>query len=150
MDMTTLFSSIVVAGIVAGLVSLRTSERKIAIENITQQRQLWRDKIRKIALDISSAYAKNKSHKIKDYYIELQLLLNPNDSDDLAILDTVWSMIKEIESEELDIELAEKLSLLLKHDWERAKFEAKSYPFRIMSATRKPYADFTNKRIKSS
>jgi len=45
-DLPTVLSSAVVAGLVAGLVTLRTSERKIAIENITQQRQLWREKIR--------------------------------------------------------------------------------------------------------
>ncbi|MDL2195310.1 hypothetical protein [Shewanella algae] len=43
MDIATVLSSGVVAGLIAGLVSLRTSERQIAIENITKQREIWRD-----------------------------------------------------------------------------------------------------------
>ena len=49
MDISTILGSAVVAGIVAGIVTLRISERKISIENVTQQRQEWREKIRKLA-----------------------------------------------------------------------------------------------------
>jgi mannose/fructose/N-acetylgalactosamine-specific phosphotransferase system component IID len=150
MDISTLLGSAVIAGIVAGIVSIRISERNIAIENITKQRQLWRDKIRKIAIDISSAYAEPEKKKIQSHYIELQLLLNPNDDDDKSILDTVWAMINETGSSKLDIELAEKLSLLLKHDWERAKFEAKPYHFKVLSITRKSYNNYNKKRITNS
>ncbi|MGO2510136.1 MAG: hypothetical protein ACTH6Y_14390 [Vibrio hibernica] len=150
MDISTLLGSAVIAGIVAGIVSVRISERNIAIENITKQRQLWRDKIRKIAIDISLAYAKSEKQKIQTHYIELQLLLNPNDDDDKSILDTVWAMITESGSSKLDIELAEKLALLLKHDWERAKFEAKPYPFKILSITRKSYSNYNKKRVQAA
>ncbi|NCB82546.1 MAG: hypothetical protein EOM38_09140 [Bacilli bacterium] len=57
MDLSTVLGSGVVAGLVAGLVTLRTTERKIAIENITKQRQLWREKIRAKALETSQAYS---------------------------------------------------------------------------------------------
>lgn len=54
MDLPTVLSSGVLAGLVAGLVTLRMSERKIAIENITQQRQIWREKIRRLANQIKN------------------------------------------------------------------------------------------------
>ena len=66
MDLPTILSSGVVAGLVAGLVALRTSERKIAIENITQLRTLWRDKVRENALEVTSAYRYKNSTKLID------------------------------------------------------------------------------------
>lgn len=113
MDISTILGSAVVAGIVAGIVTLRISERKISIENVTQQRQEWREKIRKLALNIYSAYSSNETHKVKSYYVELQLLLNPDDNNDIEILDTVWKMHKGSEDHNLDIEISEKLALLL-------------------------------------
>ena len=106
MDLSTVLGSGVVAGLVAGLVTIRTAERKIAIENITHQRKLWREKIREKALETSRAYKDN----------------------------------------DLIIEFFEKLALLLKHDWERAKLEAKP----VWNSSGKPkrisYDEFKNKR----
>jgi hypothetical protein len=125
MDLPTILSSGVVAGLVAGLVALRTSERKIAIENITQQRKLWRDKVRENALEVTSAYRYKNSTKLIDLYVTFQLILNPEDDDDLSILDTLWEMQADESDSNLSIVFSEKLSQLLKHDWERAKIEAK-------------------------
>ncbi|MFM5049131.1 hypothetical protein ACEUBW_06700 [Aeromonas veronii] len=147
MDIATILSSGVIAGVVAGFVTLRTSERNISIENITKQRQVWRNTIRALAINISSAYLRNERYKIKSYYIELQFLLNPNDDDDREILDTVWEMQEKKQMENLEIEFSEKISLLLKHDWERAKLEARSPLIRIISVFRISYGAFKNKRI---
>ena len=62
MDLSTVLGS----GVVAGLVTLRTTERKIAIENITQQRKVWRDKVREKALETSKAYKDNDVSKLKE------------------------------------------------------------------------------------
>ncbi|MGD8113195.1 hypothetical protein [Vibrio sp. TRT 17S01] len=147
MDVTTLFSSAVIAAVVAGFVTLRANDRKIAAENITQQRQLWREKIRSLSVKICSAYTANEHHKIPALYVELQLLLNPSDSDDLDILDTVWDMREANPSKELDIVLGEKLALLLKHDWERAKAESKSSWLKIVTPSRLTYKSFKNSRV---
>ncbi|MCG6400636.1 hypothetical protein [Vibrio fluvialis] len=151
MEVTTLFSSAVIAAIVAGFVTLRANDRKIAAENITQQRQLWREKIRVLSANICSAYTANEHHKITALYVELQLLLNPTDSDDLDILDTVWDMREtNSDKEKLDIVLGEKLALLLKHDWERAKAESKSSWLKIVTPSRLPYTSFKNSRVAKS
>ena len=149
MDLATILSSGVLAGLVAGLVTLRTTERKIAIENITQQRQVWREKIREIANQIHARYRAGEKNNVLAKYIELQLLLNPNDIDDKSILDTLWLMASEESQSELDVEFAEKLSLLLKHDWDRAKNEAKPFWFHLRSVQRVSYSDFKFKRNQS-
>ncbi|SEN11491.1 hypothetical protein [Nitrosomonas marina] len=149
MDLPTVLSSGVVAGLVAGLVTLRTTERKIAIENITQQRQQWRDKVRDLAQRIKLSYRNDKTEELHSQYVEMQLLLNPEDSDDKSILDTIWKMIEKSTSEDLHIELGEKLSLLLKHDWERAKTEAKPAWYWLSETERTSYENFKSKRISS-
>jgi len=125
MDLPTVLSSGVLAGLVAGLVSIRISERKIAIENITQQRQLWRERIRSLACDIQLSYRNKSQENLKSHFSSMQLLLNPEDDEDNSILDTLWEMSEQSEIENLALIFSEKLSLLLKHDWERAKSEAK-------------------------
>ena len=146
MDLSTVLGSGVVAGLVAGLVTLRTTERKIAIENITQQRKVWRDKVREKALETSKAYKDNDVSKLKELYVEFQLILNPEDENDKSILDTLWAMQNKDEINDLIIEFSEKLSLLLKHDWERAKLEAKPVWHFWGKPKRKAYDEFNNKR----
>jgi hypothetical protein len=148
-DLPTVLSSAVVAGLVAGLVTLRISERKIAIENITQQRQLWREKIRSLSLKIKGSYKSGNKDELNSQYIEMQLLLNPEDSNDKSILDTIWEMIEETDSTKLHIILSEKLSLLLKHDWERAKLEAEPVWYRFKKVKRISYEKSKFKRIGS-
>ena len=146
MDLSTVLGSGVVAGMVAGLVTLRTTERKIAIENITQQRQLWREKIRLKAIETSKVYKDNDNSKLKELYGEFQLILNPKDNDDKSILDTLWKMQNDNKDNDLIIELTEKLALLLKHDWERAKLEAKPVWSFWSKVERISYDEFENKR----
>ena len=146
MDLTTILSSGVVAGLVAGLVTLRTTERKIAIENITQQRKLWRDKVREKSLEVAKGYKNNDASKLKELYGEFQLILNPEDDNDKSILDTLWQMQNEHKEKDLIIEFTEKLALLLKHDWERAKLEVKPVWHFWGKPKRIPYNKFKNKR----
>ena len=146
MDLSTVLSSGVLAGLVAGLVTLRTTERKIAIENITQQRQFWREKIRVKALETSKAYSDKDHAKLKELYIEFQLILNPIDNDDKGILDILWKMKNDKKDNDLIIEFSERLTLLLKHDWERAKLEAKPAWIFFNKIKRISHDEFENKR----
>ncbi len=146
MDLTTILSSGVVAGTIAGLVTLRTAERNIAIENITKQRAIWREKIREKSLEVTKAFLAKDEIKLLALYNEFLLLLNPFDSEDKLIMDVLWELkSSEPENRKL-IEFSERLSLLLKHDWERAKREAKPIFFRGAKPKRKVYGNFKNKR----
>ena len=146
MDLSTVLSSGVLAGLVAGLVTLRSTERKIAIENITQQRQLWREKIREKAVEAIKPSEKKDKTRLLELYVEFQLILNPEDSDDISILDTLWGMANTNDDNNATLELSEKLSLLLKHDWERAKREAKPVWLLWKTPKRTSYTAFSNKR----
>lgn len=150
MDFSTVLSSGVIAGLVAGLVTISTTERKIAIENITQQRQLWRHNVREKCIETVKAFKNSDSLRIAELYIEFQLILNPLDVNDKSILDTLWDMQSKYDDSKLVVELAEKLSLLLKHDWERAKLEARPIWFRRSEPERISYVDFQHKRSKKS
>lgn len=115
MDITTLFGSALLAAIVSAWVSRSIAERGIYVENITKERARWRERIREIA----SAYASATEQFRAALEIELCSRLNPYDSEDLQLLDCLRN------SSGGDAELATRVSLLLKHDWERAKEEAK-------------------------
>lgn len=46
MDLLDILSSVVISILVAALITLRTTDRKVRIENITQERAKWEEKIR--------------------------------------------------------------------------------------------------------
>lgn len=146
MDITTVLSSGVVAGLIAGLVTLRKSERQIAIENITKQRKVWRDKVRTKSLDITNAIENKALSKLCGLYTEFSHLLNPEDTEDFAILSLIWRFKMGEFEENLHVEFIERVSILLKHDWERAKREAKPWFFFSKEPERTKYNDFKHTR----
>jgi hypothetical protein len=136
---TTVSASAVVSALVAGLFAERSSKRAIQIENITKERAKWRDKIRGLALAVYQAATQKNGALLKEQRLSLSLNLNPIDEEDTAILNAIDKMSQ---SEQLDEkvlhEFSDRVALLLKHDWERAKVEAKQADF----ASRITYADF--------
>ena len=151
MTIETVLTSGVVAALVSGLVSLRNSERKLVIENITQERTKWREKIREKNLQIHEAHQSKESSKIEVAGAELQLLLNPMDPLDRDILSEIPTL-KNSESTSQDMErFSIKLSLLLKHDWERAKLETKDSFYKKKEAVKRityeEYQDETTNKV---
>jgi hypothetical protein len=129
MSLGVVLGSAVVAGLVAGLVTLRATERKIAIENITKQREIWRDKIRTKSVDVTTSIESKSISRLCELYTEFFHLLNPTDVMDIAILDLLYKFKNNDFNSEKHIEFIERISLLLKHDWQRAKQEAKPWFF---------------------
>lgn len=129
MDLATVLASGVVAALVSGLVSVRNNERKIIIENITQERTKWREKIREKNLQIREAFKDDRA-RLGMIGAGLQLLLNPLDPLDRDIQSEVKLLCQKEATEEDAERFSLKLSLLLKHDWERAKQEANASVFR--------------------
>ena len=128
--MGTIFTASVIAALVSAVVAIWTTQRRISIENITTERQKWRTKIREIALSIHDALIKRDEELINRLRAELRGLLNPEDEEDNAILTCVYLPEKEEELARAE-EFAQRIALLLKHDWERAKLEAGSMVMRI-------------------
>lgn len=140
MDAAIVLSSGVVAGLLAGLVTLRSGERKIQIENITQERAKWREKIRANALLVHKAAEKGDLQALDESRLAFQLLLNPFDAEDVAIIDSITALTQTRDPGPRLPEFAGRLSYLLKHDWERAKAEAKPWFFRRKPPPRKAFS----------
>ncbi len=105
-------------------VLLWNNARNIKVENITKERAKWRDNVRQKSLDIHKAAVSQNAVWLDELRLEFSLILNPADDKDRAILKTI-GQLKSTPDETLLTEFADRIALLLKHDWERAKWEAK-------------------------
>lgn len=128
--MGALLTSTVIAAIVAAAVAFWTAQRKISIENITQDRRAWREKIRNNALSVHDALISRDEKSLNKHRAEFAALLNPNDIDDREIVGSIKLPVEGRENECAD-EFSERIALLLKHDWERVKLEAGPFFMRI-------------------
>ena len=140
MDFTVFLSSSVVGGLVAGFVALRSGERKIQIENVTQERAKWREKIRIKSVEVHQAAIGNNPVKIAELQLEFSLNLNPFDQEDKEMLTVIAALNDRSTLEAKLREFSVRVALLLKHDWERAKHEAKPWFFRWCPPDRTSYA----------
>lgn len=123
---TTAATSGVISAVVSGIFARRASERSIQIENITKERAKWRDKIREQALGVHKAARERNAAVLGELRVCLSLNLNPTDQEDVGILRAIDSLMKaEKPDEKSGQEFADRVALLLKHDWDRAKCEAK-------------------------
>ena len=83
----------VVAAVVSGIVATLTSERRLAAENVIQERKDWREHVRKIAADVYKAFLANESDAstFRELRAQLALRLNPHDAEDQKPLELVVS-----------------------------------------------------------
>jgi hypothetical protein len=132
--------SAIVAAIVSGLVTLRTSARTIQIENITQERAKWREKIRTNAQLVHKAATGGDDEKLSELKLVFELLLNPNDDEDQDILTSIERLKDAGDPQKRLPEFSKRIAYLLKHDWERAKHEAKPWFLSLKEPKRKSYA----------
>jgi len=112
-------TSAVIAAFVSALFSVLTAERRIAAENVIQERKNWRDKIRELASEVHEALVGIDEAKLRELRARFSLLVNPHDTQDQEIL----ALITAAHTTHSD-EFTQRVALLLKHDWERAKREA--------------------------
>lgn len=129
-ELTTVFIGLL-SGIVGATVKSSIEDKKIYESNIIKERKEWRDKIRELTEEL------NKSHLGKDEKIDyqrikasFQIRLNPYEEDeDKEIMKCLDELIRYKELEKLN-EFNKRIAYLLKHDWERAKYESsKNYLF---------------------
>jgi len=125
----------VIPAIVSAVVAVWISQRRISIENITQDRRAWREKIRKNALLVHDALITRDKKLLDRHRAEFVALLNPNDDEDKKIVCCISSPDKGQEIERAK-EFSKRIALLLKHDWERAKLEAGPLCMRIKCTRR--------------
>lgn len=142
MNWETLLSSTVIAGLVAALISLRTNERKIHIENITQERAKWRASMRELADGIIKAATTHDSQIVTLQCSQLSLNLNPFDAEDKALILVAQQLANPVGLDSRVQEFTDRMALLLKHDWDRAKREAHPTFYHGGEPRRVPYCEF--------
>jgi hypothetical protein len=143
----TLAGSAVVAALIAGLVSLRTTTRNINVEHVTKERARWREEVRREALDVHRAAAQEDWSRMEELRLAFTLILNPFDAEDQAIVNLVGTLRNREQKDVALREFGDRVSLLLKHDWERAKSEASSVTGRIFrDVERVPYEILRRRR----
>lgn len=128
-DLTSLLAGIsltAIAGWLGSILALRKDERSVQIDQVTKERKAWRDNMRALTHDIVIAYYENKTEpkpgRVAALRSKLTTSINPkDDKHDLQLLahfDDLFSARKD------DIEIfTKRMALLLKHDWERVKWE---------------------------
>jgi len=135
-------SSTVLAGLVAALVSLRSSERKIHVENVTQERAKWRNAMRELANAIITAATSDKAVETKRQSAQLALNVNPFDTEDIGLVEAAKKFSTSTDLNSHIEEFTDRMTLLLKHDWERAKREAQPWFFRGSEPRRVPFCEY--------
>ena len=129
-----------IAVVITAIVTWLIAQRRIAVKHVTAERSKWRKAIRKHAPRAHDAILKGKRVDLRRLKSKFRLLLSPLDCQDRRILkcmevvDEPWRRKKKAK------EFDKRVSLLLKHDWERAKLEAGFFLRRwILEAKRQPY-----------
>lgn len=143
-DLTSLFAGVsltALTGWLGSILAFRKEERAVQIEQITKERTKWRENVRKLTEEIVLEYFAHKqspeSGKVAAYRSRLATALNPKSDHDtklLAHFDEIFS------GQAADIDtFSRRIALLLKHDWERVKWECT--PLYV-----KPFIRFTKKQ----
>ena len=114
----------VVAVAVTAVVTWLIAQRQITAKYVTGERAKWRETIRKQALVAHDAILREDTTTIGRLQSKFRALLNPFDQHDRAILDCLTVGLSRQDPEKQANEFARRISLLLKHDWERAKLES--------------------------
>lgn len=121
----------IIGGLLTAYIAWRNAERSIEIKQITEERAKWREKIRSLVEEIVVLYCQsNRSPKaIATYRCRLVTSLNPKDRHDKEIVDHFDSLFfNEHDDNDTSIKrFTRRISLLLKHDWERVKWDCLSW-----------------------
>lgn len=125
----------IIGGIIGTISAQFIVQRRIEMENVTQERAKWRDRIRSLTPEVHNAIMmKNgawRTQELKKYQNIFRTLLNPSDHEDKKIISVIDPDSEHQNGQDGQAkEFGERISLLLKHDWERAKEEVKHPLFR--------------------
>lgn len=120
---------VLLGAFVGGILTYFTTLRTLFNQSVVGERKDWRDEVRKITLDVVRAVENCGSRDLTALRHRLAMHLNPRDPEDNAILNCAILQGGETCDCAVD-EFVSRISILLKHDWERAKLEtsfAKKY-----------------------
>lgn len=113
---------VLLGAFVGGILTYFTTLRTLFNQSVVGERQDWRDEVRKITLDVIQAVEDRGSRDLAALRHRLAIRLNPGDPEDNAILNCAILQGGATCDCAVD-EFVSRVSILLKHDWERAKLE---------------------------
>ncbi|AUQ92831.1 hypothetical protein PhaeoP24_04273 (plasmid) [Phaeobacter inhibens] len=118
--------TILFSAIISFIVAYITAKASGYSKDVVEERQKWREKIRQLTIR-AVQLIQTKETQSQEYKIlvsEFRVRLNPDDHDDREIIKALEKSIQEPD-EVLARKVLAQVSRLLKHDWERAKTEAR-------------------------
>ena len=110
--------------VITALVTWSIAQRRIAIEHVTAERAKWRKQVRTLALWVQDAILQHDEASLLRLRAEFAALLNPADRSDWEILERIRASATDQGAKRTASGFTRRISLLLKHDWDRAKLEA--------------------------
>ena len=131
METKIVLSLITLMGVVAtAFVTWLIAQRRLVGEHVTAERTKWREKIREKASKVHDAIVSGNTDDASKLQNEFRALLNPFDQYDQEILRRIDAKGCDDSRKDRARDFGRSISLLLKHDWERAKLEAGFSPAR--------------------
>lgn len=122
--------SVIIGGFIVAISAQSIAQRRIQMDNVTQERAKWRNKIRSLVPKVHKAIMMEdidcRKRELQRYQNIFRTLLNPYDCADNKIIKAIGcTYISQTDSEIQAKKFGKRVSRLLKHDWERAKEEVK-------------------------
>lgn len=113
---------VLLGAFIGGILTYFTTLRSLFNQSVVGERKGWRDEIRKITLEVIQAVENRGTRDLAALRHCLAMRLNPRDPEDNAILNC--AILQGGETCDCAVEeFVSRVSILLKHDWERAKLE---------------------------
>ena len=122
-----------IVGLISACLVWFAAQRRTFTENVTRERAEWRKEIRAKAKEVCDVMTREDQKDTRERDIhrlqnEFRALLNPMDRDDQDILQSIRLPCSDNEREHAQ-SFMKRISLLLKHDWQRSIDEAKMLLF---------------------
>lgn len=140
-DFTSLLAGVSIAAIggwLASFLALRKDERAVHVEQITKERTKWRQDMRLLTqetVELFSNYTPPAHDKKQKLRAQLATSINPKCAYDKHLL----TLFDQLVHKGSMVDFTNAMSFLLKHDWERVKWEC-------MPIYVKPFKRYTEKQ----
>ncbi len=123
-------------GWIGSFLAFRKDERAVQVEQITKERTKWRESVRALCGDIVMAHVTKSDEKVAVNRSRLVTSLNPKDIYDAEIIEHYDALFG---GRKTDIDLfTSRMAILLKHDWERVKWECMPLYLKVFKRWAKP------------
>jgi hypothetical protein len=138
---TEILGAAATGAVISAFATMRVASRNIHVDNVTKERTKWREHVRELADKLTMATRNGELKEVQRLRCQFQLRLNPRDEADRSIISNIDRIVTVPATQRavaLD-ELTVRVALLLKHDWERAKYETRFWTTRGKAPQRVAY-----------